>query len=152
MPLRYLKTKKQIQKKMLETKKSCSKYEKLAKILVESPIHLAWTVLELFNFSAGGGGGGGAAGGVGGGSKASLGLKRDKRLKTIWFINWLNFKKQINLTAVSEYPPTVSSASKALDTSTASSSATQPTGRYFPQVRISSSVEKIEYTDAGSEL
>ena len=28
-------------------------------------------------------GGGGGAGGIGGGSKASLGLKRDKRLKTI---------------------------------------------------------------------
>ncbi|CAH3186818.1 unnamed protein product [Porites evermanni] len=32
----------------------------------------------------------------------------------------------VNLSTVSEYPPTVSSASKALDTSTASSSATQP--------------------------
>ena len=44
MPLRYLKTKKQIpkkKKKMLETKNSYSKYEKLAKKLVESPIHLA---------------------------------------------------------------------------------------------------------------
>ena len=40
MPLRYFKTKKQIQKKMLETKKICSKYEKLAKKPVESPIHL----------------------------------------------------------------------------------------------------------------
>ena len=65
-------------------------------------------------------------------SKASLGLKRDRQLKTIWCINRLNFKKQINLSAVSEFPPTVSSASKALDTSTASSSATQPAGRYFP--------------------
>ena len=42
MQLRYFKTKKQIQKKkMLETKKSCSKYEKLAKKPVESLIHLA---------------------------------------------------------------------------------------------------------------
>ena len=60
-------------------------------------------------------------------------------------MNEINFKKQVNLSAVSEYPPTVSSASKALDTSTASSSAIQSTGRYFPKVRISSSVEKIEY-------
>ena len=65
-------------------------------------------------------------------SKAYLGLKRDRQLKTIWCINRLNFKKQINLSAVSEFPPTVSSASKALDTSTASSSATQSAGRYFP--------------------
>ena len=56
------------------------------------------------------------------------------------------------MSAVSENPPAVSSASKALDTSTASSSATQSAGRYLTQVRISSSVEKIEYTDAGSEL
>ena len=48
---------------MLETKKSCSKYEKLAKKkLVESSNPLALTVLELFNFSATGGGGGGALG------------------------------------------------------------------------------------------
>ena len=37
-------------------------------------------VIQLFS---GRGGGGGWAGGIGGGSKASLGLKRDKRLKTI---------------------------------------------------------------------
>ena len=60
-------------------------------------------------------------------------------------MNEINFKKQVNLSAVSEYPPTVSSASKALDTSTATSLATQSAGRYFPKVRISSSVEKIEY-------
>ena len=66
---------------MLETKKSCSKYEKLAKKkLVENSNPLALTVLELFNFSATGGGGGG---GGRWGSKVSLGLKRDKRLKTI---------------------------------------------------------------------
>ena len=65
-------------------------------------------------------------------SKASLGLKRDRQLKTIWCINRLNFKKQINLSAVSEFPPTVSSASKAPDASTVSSSATQSAGRYFP--------------------
>ena len=47
---------------MLETKKSCSKYEKLAKKkLVENSNPLALTVLELFNFSATGGGGGGGA-------------------------------------------------------------------------------------------
>ena len=45
-------------KKMLETKNSYSKYEKLAKKLVESPIHLAWTVLELFQLFSGRGGGG----------------------------------------------------------------------------------------------
>ena len=60
-------------------------------------------------------------------------------------MNEINFKKQVNLSAVSEYPPSVSSASKAVDTSTASSSATQSAGRYFPKVRISSSVENIEY-------
>ena len=64
-------------------------------------------------------------------SKAYLGLKRDRQLKTIWCINRLNFKKQINLSAVSEFPPTVSSASKALDTSTASSSSYSIGGQVF---------------------
>ena len=60
-------------------------------------------------------------------------------------MNEINFKKQVNLSPVSEYPPTVSSASKALDTSTAFPSATQSAGRSLPKVRISWSVDKIEY-------
>ena len=94
---------------------------------------------EVINFLEGGGGGGGGV------SKAPLSLHRDKELKTVQCMNEINFKKQVNLSAVAEYPPTVKSAPKALDTSTASSSATQSAGRYFPKVRISSSVENIEY-------
>ena len=140
MPLRYLKTnkkgskRKKVARNTRSWQKTCGKPYPPS---LNSPV-----VIQLFSEGEEGGRD----------SKASLGLKRDRQLKTIWCINRLNFKKQINLSAVSEFPPTVSSASKALDTSTASSSATQSAGRYFPQVRISSSLEKTEYTDAGSEL
>ena len=82
MPRGYFKTKKQIQKKIFETKKICSKYEKLAKKTCGKPYPPRLNssgVIQLFS----GRGRGGWAGGIGGGSKASLGLKRDKRLKTI---------------------------------------------------------------------
>ena len=140
MPLRYLKTnkkgskRKKVARNTRSWQKTCGKPYPPS---LNSPV-----VIQLLSEGEEGGRD----------SKAYLGLKRDRQLKTIWCINRLNFKKQINLSAVSEFPPTVSSASKALDTSTASSSATQSAGRYFPQVRISSSLEKIEYTDAGSEL
>ena len=140
MPLRYLKTnkkgskRKKVARNTRSWQKTCGKPYPPS---LNSPV-----VIQLLSEGEEGGRD----------SKASLGLKRDRQLKTIWCINRLNFKKQINLSAVSEFPPTVSSASKAPDASTASSSATQSAGRYFPQVRISSSVEKTEYTDAGSEL
>ena len=140
MPLRYLKTnkkgskRKKVARNTRSWQKTCGKPYPPS---LNSPV-----VIQLFSEGEEGGRD----------SKASLGLKRDRQLKTIWCINRLNFKKQINLSAVSEFPPTVSSVSKAPDASTVSSSATQSAGRYFPQVRISSSVEKIEYTDAGSEL
>ena len=61
MPLRYLKTKKQIQKKNARNEKKLLEIREVGKKkLVESSNPLALTVLELFNFSATGGGGGGA--------------------------------------------------------------------------------------------
>ena len=120
MPLRYLKTnkkgskRKKVARNTRSWQKTCGKPYPPS---LNSPV-----VIQLFSKGEEGGRD----------SKAYLGLKRDRQLKTIWCINRLNFKKQINLSAVSEFPPTVSSASKALDTSTASSSATQSAGRYFP--------------------
>ena len=60
MPLRYFKTKKQIQKKMLETKKICSKYEKLAKKTCGKPYTPRLNssgVIQLFSGRGGGVGG-----------------------------------------------------------------------------------------------
>ena len=134
----------QNKQKRLQTKKSCSKYEKLAKNLWKALSTQLEQSCSYSTFQRRGRGGKGL--------KSFPGFEEGQTIKNIWCINRLNFKKQINLSAVSEFPPTVSSASKAPDASTVSSSATQSAGRYFPQVRISSSVEKTEYTDAGSEL
>ena len=74
------KQKNRYKKKMVETKKSCSKYEKLAKKTCGKPYPPSlnsFGVIQRFS------GRGGWAEGIGGGSKAYLGLKRDKRLKTI---------------------------------------------------------------------
>ena len=120
MPLRYLKTnkkgskRKKVARNTRSWQKTCGKPYPPS---LNSPV-----VIQLFSEGEEGGRD----------SKASLGLKRDRQLKAIWCINRLNFKKEINLSAVSEFPPTFSSASKAPDASTVSSSATQSAGRYFP--------------------
>ena len=69
MPLRYFKTKKQIQKKNARNEKNLLEIREVGKKTCGKP-----TTFQRE---------GGWAGGIGGGSKASLGLKRDKRLKTI---------------------------------------------------------------------
>ena len=82
MPLRYLKTKKQIQKKNARNEKKLLEIREVGKKTCGKPYPPSLNssgVIQLFSKSGGVGG----AGGIAGGSKASLGLKRDKRLKTI---------------------------------------------------------------------
>ena len=64
---------------MLETKKNLLEIREVGKKTCGKPYPPSSGVIQLFS----GRGGGEWAGGIGGGLKASLGLKRDKRLKTI---------------------------------------------------------------------
>ena len=81
MPLRYFKTKKQIHKKNARNEKKLLEIREVGKKTCGKPYPPSLNssgVIQRFS-----GRGGGWAEGIGGGSKASLGLKRDKRLKTI---------------------------------------------------------------------